>query len=116
MIDCYEAGLTKAIGVANFNIIQIGRILANSQHVPSVNLIEFHPFLTQHRLHRFCHAVGIRIIAEFPLGINSNGTHSGFLDATIESPEIEAIANRLNKTPSQIVYRYLVNILDILIF
>lgn len=40
MEKCKELGLAKSIGVSNFNIQQLERLLGNSKTVPVVNQVE----------------------------------------------------------------------------
>lgn len=40
MEECKKLGLTRSIGVSNFNTKQIDRIIANSDIPPAVNQIE----------------------------------------------------------------------------
>ncbi len=54
MEEIYQSGRAKAIGVSNFMVHHLEDILRDSQIVPSVNQVEFHPFLVQPELLRFC--------------------------------------------------------------
>ncbi|TDL16611.1 Aldo/keto reductase [Rickenella mellea] len=47
MVAVKKLGLTKSIGVSNFNVKDLKTILADGAEVPVVNQIEFHPFLTK---------------------------------------------------------------------
>lgn len=63
-----EAGLTRAIGISNFNIRQIQRILDNAK-IPPANLqIELHAYHQQKELVDFCKKNNIVITAYSPLG------------------------------------------------
>lgn len=63
-----EKGLTKSIGVANFNVDQLECILDKSDTPPVVNQIECHPFLTQKEILDFCLENDIAVMAFSPLG------------------------------------------------
>ena len=53
MEKIYQSGRAKAIGVSNFQVHHLEDILRDSQIVPSVNQVEFHPLLVQSELLRF---------------------------------------------------------------
>lgn len=52
--ELYESGKVKAIGVSNFLKHHLEDLLANCKIRPMVNQIEYHPYLTQPELIRFC--------------------------------------------------------------
>ena len=63
-----DAGLTKSIGISNFNENQIERIVANARIKP-VNLqVELHVQFQQTSLRECCEKHGITICAYAPLG------------------------------------------------
>lgn len=63
-----EAGLTKTIGVSNFNIRQIQKILDNAK-IPPANLqVELHLYHQQNELVEFCRKNDIVVTAYGPLG------------------------------------------------
>jgi alcohol dehydrogenase (NADP+) len=61
-------GLTKHIGVSNFNIAKLKEILGSCEIAPEMNQIELHPYLPQQKLVDFCKDNGINITAYSPLG------------------------------------------------
>lgn len=68
MEELVDAGLTKAIGVSNFNVKQLQRIL-NQAKIPPVNLqVELHVYHQQRDLVEFCKRNGIVVTAYAPLG------------------------------------------------
>jgi diketogulonate reductase-like aldo/keto reductase len=67
-----DAGRTKAIGLSNFNIAQIKRVL-QAAHIPPANLqVELHVLCQQQALVDFCKEHNILVCAYSPLG--SRGT------------------------------------------
>lgn len=70
MIDLYEKGLTKHIGVSNFNVPKIKDLTEKSGFQPEMNQVEMHPYLTQEKLVEYAHANGIGLTAYSPLGSN----------------------------------------------
>jgi len=80
-------GKTRSIGVSNFTIRHLTDLLAETNRVPAVNQVEFHPYLYQRDLLDFCVAKGIVIEAYSPL------THGKRLD----DPRLVAVAKRYSK-------------------
>ncbi|OIN67326.1 glyoxal reductase [Exiguobacterium sp. KRL4] len=93
----YQDGKTKAIGVSNFHIPHLTRVLEEGTVVPAVNQIELHPFLSQKAIRDFCQKNGIVVEAWSPL---MKGR-----DALTE-PVITDIATRHAKTPAQVILRW----------
>ena len=60
-------GLTRSIGVSNFNSEQIADLIKNSSTVPAVNQVECHPYLSQEKLLQWCRQRGIHLTAYSPL-------------------------------------------------
>jgi 2,5-diketo-D-gluconate reductase A len=100
-----EDGRARSIGVSNFLIDHLERIIDASSCVPAVNQIELHPRLQQADLRRFHEQRGIRTEAWSPLG-------RGRL---LDDPAIESIASRLGRTPAQIVLRWHIQLGNIVI-
>ena len=61
-------GRVRAVGVSNFQIAHLQRILDECEIVPAVNQIEAHPYLTQNELVSFDKAHGIATEAWSPIG------------------------------------------------
>jgi len=68
MEDCVDAGLTRHIGLSNFNVPKIKTLLETARIKPAMNQVEMHPFLQQNALVNFCHKNGIQLTAYSPLG------------------------------------------------
>ncbi|KAF9467850.1 NADP-dependent oxidoreductase domain-containing protein [Collybia nuda] len=62
----------KAIGVSNFSVEYLERLLANAEVVPAVNQIELHPSCPQQDIVDFCNSKGIAITAYSPLGSDNS--------------------------------------------
>ncbi|USP81025.1 aldehyde reductase 1 [Curvularia clavata] len=58
----------KAIGVANYSVKYLEKLLAKATIVPAVNQIENHPLCPQQEIVDFCKEKGIHITAYSPLG------------------------------------------------
>jgi glycerol 2-dehydrogenase (NADP+) len=58
----------KAIGVANYSVKYLEKLLAQATITPAANQIENHPLLPQQEIVDFCKEKGIHITAYSPLG------------------------------------------------
>ena len=96
MEEIHQSGRAKAIGVSNFMIHHLEDILSDSQIVPAVNQIEFHPFLVQPELLKFCQEHQIQVEAWSPL----------MQGKIVNEPSVLRIAEKYQKTPAQIVLRW----------
>jgi diketogulonate reductase-like aldo/keto reductase len=93
----YADGRARAIGVSNFAVAHLDRVVAEGTVVPAVNQIELHPGFPQDEL-RATHARHhIATEAWSPLGRGH-----GLLDR----PEVTAIAAAHGRTPAQVVLRW----------
>ena len=93
----YEEGKIKAIGVCNFKIHHLEKLMKETKITPQVNQIELHPYFNQQDVQDFCDEHDIKVTAWMPLMRNK-----GLLD----DPVITDIAHRYDKTPAQIVLRW----------
>jgi 2,5-diketo-D-gluconate reductase A len=86
-------GLTRSIGVSNFNVEHLDAI---GGEAPSVNQIELHPTLTQNDLRTELAIRGIACEAWSPLGRGDD----------LAEPAIVRIADEIGRTPAQVVIRW----------
>lgn len=93
-------GLTKHIGVSNFNIPKLKSLLVNAIIKPEVNQIELHPYLQQDELVRFCNKNNILLTAFSPLG--SRHLMNSEVGLTREEIII-SIAQKHKCTPAQVL-------------
>ncbi|EDW70518.1 1,5-anhydro-D-fructose reductase isoform X1 [Drosophila virilis] len=113
-LDTYKAmeqlvkiGLVRSIGVSNFNSEQLLRVINNCEIKPVTNQVECSPAINQKQLAAFCKQHGVTLTAYTPLGKpKPDEQKPEFLYA----PKVKAIAEKYNKTPPQIVLRYLVEL------
>lgn len=94
--NLYKEGRVKAIGVSNFHIEHLDRILDECEIKPVVNQVECHPYFQQTALKAFCQEHDIYLEAWSPL---SRG-------AVFDHDVIQTLAKKYNKTPAQIVLRW----------
>jgi 2,5-diketo-D-gluconate reductase A len=90
-------GRAKAIGVSNFTIKDLSRVLDESPIVPAVNQIELHPQLAQAQLRAFHAEHGIVTEAWSPLGQGR-----GLLRQAV----LGRVAAKHGRTPAQVALRW----------
>ncbi|HEY1916315.1 MAG TPA: aldo/keto reductase [Streptosporangiaceae bacterium] len=94
--EFYREGRARSIGVSNFQPHHLRSLHGQTDIPPAVNQIELHPFLTQDELRAFCAEHGIAIEAWSPIARGR----------VTDDPEIATIAERIGKTPAQVVLRW----------
>ncbi len=89
-------GRARSIGVSNFQIEHLERLAAETETVPTVNQIEVHPYLTNEAVRAYGQEHGIATEAWSPIAKGG----------VLEDSTITQIAERVGKTPAQIVLRW----------
>jgi diketogulonate reductase-like aldo/keto reductase len=96
LIKLKQDGRARSIGVSNFMVEHLQRVIDETGVTPAVNQIELHPRFQQKELSAFHRANGIATEAWSPLG-----------QGTILADEtITAIGRKYSKTPAQVILRW----------
>jgi 2,5-diketo-D-gluconate reductase A len=90
-------GRVRSIGVSNFEIPHLQRLMSETDVVPTVNQIELHPQFPQDELREFHAEHGILTESWGPLGQGKG---------LLEDPNIVEVARRKDRTPAQVVLRW----------
>lgn len=101
-----DDGLVRSIGISNFNKEQTKRILNIARIRPSVNQIELHPYLKQHKLVDYLRGEGIVVIGYSPLGSPDSPFLNDDSPSLLEHPVLHEIATTYRKSVAQILIRY----------
>ena len=96
MIDLYNQGLIKAIGVSNFRENDIKPLVKATGFMPHVDQIRFFLGNTQEPTYEFCKKNNILIMAYSPLATGK----------LLEDKILNEVANKYNVTPAKICLRY----------
>ena len=102
MEKAVRAGKVRALGISNFdaNDSVFTRIMENCEIKPAVLQIECHPYAQRLDIRKKAAEYGIQVECWFPLGgAMSQGT-------LLKDPVIVEIAERLKKSPAQVILRW----------
>lgn len=100
-------GRVRAIGVCNHSPANLKKLIVETDTVPAVNQVELHPFFTQTELIQEHKRLGIVTQAWSPLGgVNVYDASPGRARHVLTHPVIVSIAERMGRTPGQIVLRW----------
>mgnify|MGYP001770226479 FL=1 len=97
LIDAKKWGFIRSIGVCNFLPEHLERLEKETGVKPSINQIELHPFFNQGQQRKYHQEHHIITESWSPLGR---------ANAVLENETIKQIANRHQKTVSQIILRW----------
>lgn len=97
--DVKRRGLTRHIGVSNFPSRMLDEAVSLSEEPIVANQCEYHPYLDQSKVLAACKRHGVALAAYCPLGRGSVG-------GVLEEPVVQEIAERVGRTPAQVVLRW----------
>jgi 2,5-diketo-D-gluconate reductase A len=89
-------GRARSIGVSNFQIEHLEELAAETDTVPAVNQIEVHPYFTNDAVREYGQEHGIVTEAWSPIAQGG----------VLEDSTITRIADKVDKTPAQVVLRW----------
>ncbi|WP_420137100.1 aldo/keto reductase [Sphingomonas sp.] len=96
LIRLREEGRVRSIGVSNFTMAHLERIIHDTGVVPAVNQIELHPHFQQVELRAYHEENGIVTTSWSPLGRGG----------ALSDPTIAEIARQYGRTPAQVILRW----------
>lgn len=96
MTEARSQGLIGSIGVANFREGYLDEIVSAGTVLPAVNQFEYHPTFQPRAVESATASRGITTEAYSPLGLGSD----------LHNPVITDIAERLGRTPAQVILRW----------
>lgn len=96
-----DGGKCGAIGLADVTLEKLVPIYEAARIKPAVVQVEAHPYLPETELLEYCKEKGIVLLAFAPLG-------HGIKPGPLEDPVVLAIADRVVKTPAQVLLAWAV--------
>jgi 2,5-diketo-D-gluconate reductase A len=94
--EFHRDGRARSIGVSNFQIEHLEQLAAETDTVPAVNQIEVHPYFTNDVVREYGQEHGIATEAWSPIAQGG----------VLEDPTITQIAEKVGKTPAQVVLQW----------
>jgi 2,5-diketo-D-gluconate reductase A len=94
--EFYREGRARSVGVSNFQPHHLRRLHQDCEIPPAVNQIEVSPYLTQDDVRGFCAEHQIAIEAWSPIARGN----------VLTDPTVVNIAEKVGKTPAQVVLRW----------
>jgi alcohol dehydrogenase (NADP+) len=106
-----DKGLCRHIGVSNFSIVKLRKLLETARLMPEMNQIELHPYLQQPTMLEFCSSNSIHITAYAPLGSADRPSRLKVEGEPVllENPTISRIAEHHNVTPAQVLISWAIH-------
>ena len=93
---CLEQGWVKSIGVSNYGPTHLEAMRDYASYMPSVNQVEFNPWLQRPHLFKATQDAGAKVMAYSPLARGHK----------VDDPELVAIAEKLGCTPAQVAIKF----------
>ena len=93
-----EEGLLHAVGVSNFKPSHLQRTIDETGVIPDVNQVQLSPYSTRPDVRAIDDTYGIATESWSPIGASNA--------ALREDPRLTDIAERLDKTPTQVILRW----------
>jgi 2,5-diketo-D-gluconate reductase A len=89
-------GRARSIGVSNFQVDHLDRLIAETDTVPAVNQIELHPYLLNEEVRAHGEGLGIATEAWSPIAKGE----------VLDDPVVTEIAEKVGRSPAQVVLRW----------
>ena len=93
---CLEQGWVRSIGVSNYGIAHLEAMKEYATYLPSVNQVEFNPWLQRPNLMAATADVGAKVMAYSPLARGHE----------VDDPELAAIAEELAARLHQVAIKF----------
>jgi 2,5-diketo-D-gluconate reductase A len=106
LLELQQEGRVRAVGVSNFRVQDLERLIEETGVSPAINQIELHPRLQQEELRAFHAEHRIATEAWSPLALGGE---------LLEDPTVLRIAAEHERTPAQVVLRWNVQLGSVVI-
>ena len=96
LVEFAQDGRARSIGVSNFQVPHLQRIIGETGVVPAVDQVEIHPYFTNEEVRAFDRENGIATEAWSPIAQGE----------VLGDPVVRRIADETGRTPAQVVLRW----------
>ncbi|CAF0919622.1 unnamed protein product [Didymodactylos carnosus] len=96
LLDCKKNKQIRSLGVSNFGVHHLEAMEKLGLEAPSVNQIELHPWQQKTDIVDYCRKKGIAVMGYSPLAKGNK----------VKDETVRKIAQKLNKTPGQVLIRW----------
>ena len=96
MIEFAQDGRARSVGVSNFQVPHLQRIIAETGVTPAINQIEVHPYCTNEEVRAYDRENGILTEAWSPLAQGQ----------VLDDEVVRRVADAVRRTPAQVVLRW----------
>lgn len=97
LLELQQEGRVRSVGVCNFQVSHLQRLLNETGVLPSINQVELSPYLQQRELRAFHDEHGIVTEAWSPLAVRAG---------LLKDPVVTGIAQRHGVSPARVVLRW----------
>jgi 2,5-diketo-D-gluconate reductase A len=97
LLELRDAGLTRSVGVSNFQPDHLDLIVEKSGQVPAVNQVEVHPYFGNEAARAATARHGAHVEAWSPLGQGGG---------ELDDPVVAKLAEQHGRTPAQVLLRW----------
>ncbi|KAM5354821.1 hypothetical protein ACJ41O_001467 [Fusarium nematophilum] len=97
-----RSGKARFIGVSNFTIQQLDKLLALAEVKPACNQVEAHPWFPQTELLEYCKSKEIALVAYSPLGSQPGAMHE-VKARLLDDEDVVAVAEKNGCEPAQVL-------------
>lgn len=103
MEELQSEGLAKNIGVSNYRVGDLEKLLQTAHTKPAINQVEFHPYVYDavQEVERYCHGKGIALASYAGLAPITKTRHRDF------DTLLEALAEKYGQTTQAVLYNWL---------
>jgi len=103
MEELVNRKMVRYIGVSNFGLLELQRLLFHCKIRPYVNEVEYNPYQTNKEVIDFCKQEKINVIGTSPYAFGWNNNH---ILKLLSEPILEKIAKKYDTTPAIIILQW----------
>jgi 2,5-diketo-D-gluconate reductase A len=96
MVEFAQDGRARSVGVSNFQVPHLQRIIAETGVVPAVNQVEVHPYFTNEEVRAYARDNGILTEAWSPIAQGQ----------VLDDQVVRRVADAVRRSPAQVVLRW----------